>query len=687
VTELANKRIKKVLKKAVTGINPENVPLFAERRTSQMDHAETNRVLAELEKIKVVAPEIALEIKPLEKREEVKVRKEDIPKELPKMQPKKKIQAAPLFKQLEAQSKKKDTSGAKTFPVVSTTGPIVLEFPKITEDIKSKMSLKIKGSDENKVRGLPFGGHVLPEGEKSKKIESEWEPPEIESVDTRYPLIEPYAYVSIHWEAAGNELMYSVIEPPLTPKEKRIFEKLREMISDLLDINLMQATNTEELQEYLKNKINRLIRDYEIQLSESEYYKIIYYIYRNFLGLGKIEPMMHDINIEDISCDGVGIPLFIFHRKFGSLKTNVVFETDDELNTFITKLAQRCGKHISVAEPLLDGALPDGSRLSATFSAGGDIATKGSTFTIRKFTKDPLTIVDLMNYGTLPATMAAYLWMAIEFRNSILVSGGTATGKTSSLNTMCLFLHPEAKIVSIEDTAELRLPHEHWIAKIARPGYGQDIGTGSKRGEISMFDLLKTALRERPEVIIVGEVRGQEAYVLFQGMATGHAGLATIHGENMDAVVNRLTTPPINLSPGLIQHLNLVIVMQHAHIKGIDVRRVKEVVEIIGVDARTKKPITNQIFRWVPSGDYYEFASDRSYILNRIIDEKGVSEKSVWSELNRRKDILAWMKKRGIRYYKDVGNLISTYYRNPEAILEKIYGDEEDGNSSIQQIV
>lgn len=687
MTELANKRIKKVLKKAVTGINPENVPLFAERRTSQMDHAETNRVLAELEKIKVVAPEIALEIKPLEKREEVKVRKEDIPKELPKMQPKKKIQAAPLFKQLEAQSKKKDTSGAKTFPVVSTTGPIVLEFPKITEDIKSKMSLKIKGSDENKVRGLPFGGHVLPEGEKSKKIESEWEPPEIESVDTRYPLIEPYAYVSIHWEAAGNELMYSVIEPPLTPKEKRIFEKLREMISDLLDINLMQATNTEELQEYLKNKINRLIRDYEIQLSESEYYKIIYYIYRNFLGLGKIEPMMHDINIEDISCDGVGIPLFIFHRKFGSLKTNVVFETDDELNTFITKLAQRCGKHISVAEPLLDGALPDGSRLSATFSAGGDIATKGSTFTIRKFTKDPLTIVDLMNYGTLPATMAAYLWMAIEFRNSILVSGGTATGKTSSLNTMCLFLHPEAKIVSIEDTAELRLPHEHWIAKIARPGYGQDIGTGSKRGEISMFDLLKTALRERPEVIIVGEVRGQEAYVLFQGMATGHAGLATIHGENMDAVVNRLTTPPINLSPGLIQHLNLVIVMQHAHIKGIDVRRVKEVVEIIGVDARTKKPITNQIFRWVPSGDYYEFASDRSYILNRIIDEKGVSEKSVWSELNRRKDILAWMKKRGIRYYKDVGNLISTYYRNPEAILEKIYGDEEDGNSSIQQIV
>ena len=689
MAEENRRKIARILKKAVEDINPEDVPLFAERRAVQLDRADTERVLRELDAIKA---EEAEKPAPLERRrEERRINVEEIPKAAPEgrqsTKPAANVQAAPIFKQLESQGEANGDAGPeKTYPVMSSGGPMVLEFPKITEDIKSRISLQIEGMDDQAVRGIPFGNHVLPEGEKSKKIESEWEPPEIESVDTRYPLIDPYAYVSIHWEPVGNELMYSVIEPPLTPREKRVFEKLKEMISDLLDINLMQATNTQELQEYLKNKINRLIRDYEINLNESEYYKILYYIYRNFLGLSKIEPMMHDINIEDISCDGVNIPLFVFHRKFGSIKTNVMFENDDELNIFITKLAQRCGKHISVAEPLLDGALPDGSRLSATYSAGGDIATNGSTFTIRKFTRDPLTIVDLMNYGSVPATMAAYLWMAIEFRNSILVSGGTATGKTSALNTLCLFLHPEAKIVSIEDTAELRLPHEHWIAKISRPGYGQETG-GTKRGEISMFDLLKTALRERPEVIIVGEVRGQEAYVLFQGMATGHAGLATIHGENMEAVVNRLTTQPINLSPGLIQHLSLVVVMQHAHIKGIDVRRVKEIVEIIGVDARTKRPITNQIMRWVPSGDYYEFASDRSYVLNRIIDEKGVSEKSVWSELNRRKDILTWMKKKGIRYYKDVGNVVSTYYKSPEVILEKVYGEDDDGNSRVQQIV
>jgi len=633
------KKLAKILKRAVNEIKPEDIPLFADRRDIFIQPAPKIHVIEE-----VKAPE---EIK-------IKAGKD-------------------IFKELE-----KEVKEGKGASIIKPKGPIVLEFPKITEELKTFNVININELGKGEVLGLPFSSHTLPEVEKSKKINSEWEPPEMEKIDMRYALIEPYAYASIHWDGKNNELVYSVIEPPLTDREKKILEQLKEMISDLLDINLMEATNTKELQQYLKKKIDQLIRDYEIKVSEVEYWKILYYIYRNFLGLGKIEPLMHDPNIEDISCDGVNIPIFVFHRKFGSLKTNIKFESDDELNTFVTKLAQRCGKHISVAEPLLDAALPDGSRLSATYSAGGDIATKGSTFTIRKFTKDPLTIIDLMNYGTIPATMAAYLWLAIEFRNSTLVAGGTATGKTSTLNTLCLFIHPEAKIVSIEDTSELRLPHEHWIAKIARPGYGQAGASGEKRGEISMFDLLKTALRERPEVIVVGEVRGKEAYVLFQGMATGHMGLSTIHAESMNAVVSRLTTPPINLSPGLLQHLKLVIVLQHAHIKGIDVRRVKEVVEIVGIDARTQRPITNQIFRWVPSGDYYEFASDRSYILNRIIDEKGVSERSVWAELKRRRDILNWMKKKNIRYYEDVGNIVATYYKNPELILEKVYGEENE---------
>jgi len=567
-------------------------------------------------------------------------------------------------------------SGGITF--VTQTGepvttPVIFEFPRVAEDLKSSGVITFGQKSVGDVRGIPTM-FALPKAEKTRKISSEWEPAVSSTINLRYPLIEPYAYANIRWNEKTQEVIYTLIEPPLTDKENNMLKKLMEMVVDLLDINLMNVTEMGAVKKYLREKIDALIEDYGFDMSKPEYDKIMYYMERNFLGLGVIEPMMQDAEIEDISCDGVSVPIFIFHRKYGSTKANVTFNDEEELNKFIVKLAQRCGKHISVADPLVDGALPDGSRLQATYSSGGDIATKGSTFTIRKFTKDPLTIIDLMTFGTVPATMAAYLWLAIEFRNSVLIAGGTATGKTSCLNTLCLFLHPETKILSIEDTPELVLPHEHWVAKIARTGYGPDLAEGRKRGEISMFDLLRAALRERPDELIVGEVRGKEAYVLFQAMATGHAGMATIHAESTEAVVNRLITAPISLSTGLLQHLNLILVMTNSRVKGVDVRRVKEVVEILGMDMKTDKPITNEFFKWVPSGDYYEFASDRSYILNKIVEEKGISESSVWEELQRRTAILEWMKKEGIRFYKDVGRIIAIYYKTPEDILKRVFG-------------
>jgi len=567
-------------------------------------------------------------------------------------------------------------SGGITF--VTQTGepvttPVIFEFPRVAEDLKSSGVITFGQKSIGDVRGVPTM-FALPKAEKTRKISSEWEPTVSSTINLRYPLIEPYAYANIRWNEKTQEVIYTLIEPPLTDKENNLLKKLMEMVVDLLDINLMNVTEIGAVKKYLREKIDALIEDYGFDMSKPEYDKIMYYMERNFLGLSTIEPMMQDAQIEDISCDGVSVPIFIFHRKYGSMKANVAFNDEEELNRFIVKLAQRCGKHISVADPLVDGALPDGSRLQATYSSGGDIATKGSTFTIRKFTKDPLTIIDLMTFGTVPATMAAYLWLAIEFRNSVLIAGGTATGKTSCLNTLCLFLHPETKILSIEDTPELVLPHEHWVAKIARTGYGPDLAEGRKRGEISMFDLLRAALRERPDELIVGEVRGKEAYVLFQAMATGHAGMATIHAESTEAVVNRLITAPISLSTGLLQHLNLILVMTNSRVKGVDVRRVKEVVEILGMDMKTDKPITNELFKWVPSGDYYEFASDRSYILNKIVGEKGISESSVWEELQRRTAILEWMKKEGIRFYKDVGRIIAIYYKSPEDILKRVFG-------------
>ncbi|MEM3412255.1 MAG: type II/IV secretion system ATPase subunit [archaeon] len=524
----------------------------------------------------------------------------------------------------------------------------------------------------------PVGELTLPEKVESFEIpkealtiSSDWEPPKIAEVDERYTVIEPYTFVSIKWDKDANELKYLVAEPPLSEAEKKKYEFIKKFVVDVLDLNISEIRNLDEIKNYLRRKVDDLIADYEIVYTESEYNKIMYYIARDFIGFGKIEPLMQDAQIEDISCDGVGIPVFVYHRKYGSLKTNIVFEDAEELNHFISKLAQRCGRHISVAEPLLDGALPDGSRLQATLSVGKDIAMKGSTFTIRKFTKDPLTIVDFIKFGTIPPLIAAYLWMAIEFRNSILISGGTATGKTSCLNALSLFIHPETKIISIEDTPEINLPHVHWVAKVARAGYGAE-KEGKKFGEVSMFDLLKAALRERPEVLIVGEVRGAEAYVLFQGMATGHQGLATIHAESVDAVMNRLTTPPIQLPPGLLQHLNLVLILTFARIKGMEVRRIKEIVEIVGF--KEGKLETNTLIKWVPSKDEYEFASRKSYLLNKISTEKGISHESIWSELNRRVLVLDWMRKNNIRNYKEVGNIISMYYKNPVEILKKIHG-------------
>lgn len=548
--------------------------------------------------------------------------------------------------------------------------PIIFEFPRLSEELKIAGILPFETAEE--VKHLPIVAHKIPRERLGTIIPSEWVPPALTGIDARYTLIEPYAYANIRWDEEAQELRYNIIEPPLTEEEKDKLDRLKTLIIDLLDINLMDIRDMNKVKDYLYEKVNQVVADYEIQMTEVEYNKILYYIYRDFLGLERLEPIIQDLQVEDISCDGVEVPIFVFHRKYGSIKTNIQFTDPEMLNNFIVKVAQRCGKHISVADPLMDGALPDGSRVSATYSAGKDIAMRGSTFSIRKFTKDPLTIIDLISFGTLPPLIASYLWLAVEFKKSVLVSGGTATGKTSLLNSLSLFIPAEAKIVSIEDTPEINLPHEHWIAKIARAGYGPEDEGGRRRGEISMFDLLRTALRERPDYLIVGEVRGKEAYVLFQGMATGHAGLATIHAESIEAVVSRLQTPPISLSPGLLQHLNIVVIAAHAKVKGVEVRRIKEIVEIVAVDAATGRPITNQLFRWVPAGDYFEFASDRSYILNKIIEEKGIPEESMWEEVRRREKILAWMKDNNVRYFMDVGRLIAAYYRNPEEVLTKV---------------
>jgi len=480
-----------------------------------------------------------------------------------------------------------------------------------------------------------------------------------------------FATANISWDPKFNKYIYKVIEPEKSEKLNLILAKIKELLEQKLDIDFSKLKKFEAI-EFLHKTTDELLDYFKIMVTEEERRILHYYIERDFVGLGRIEPLFRDPEIEDISCDGVGIPIFIFHRdpKLASVVTNVSFESADELDSFTMRLSQMCGKSISVASPLVGGSLPDGSRLQATLAT--DIARRGSNFTIRKFTEQPLTPIHLLNYNTLDVQVLAFLWMVVDFGKSILIAGGTASGKTSLLNVLSLFIRSEKKICSIEDTPELKLPHPHWVPHVARVPMA--IEERKKIGEVDLFDLLRESLRQRPDYIIVGEVRGREAFVLFQEMATGHPSLATIHAENTPKLIDRLTTPPIALPASLLGSLDLVVFLLMVRHKDRYVRRINEIFEIVGVDPKTKSPITNQVFKWNAFTDKFEI-SGKSFLLKKISESTGLNEQQIKDELERRMFVLNWMKERSITDYRDVFNVFSMYYSYPERVLSTIKGE------------
>jgi flagellar protein FlaI len=474
-----------------------------------------------------------------------------------------------------------------------------------------------------------------------------------------------YAYASIAWDGQTGELAYSVHEPQITKYDIEIVEKVKRDLEERLDVDFTKLGDVrakELLISEIKKSLSSMI---DLKIDEMRKNVISYFIQKEILGFGKIEPLMKDDSIEDISCDGVGIPLYVYHRdpKIGSLRTNLYFETEDELNSFILKLAQKCNKSISIAEPLLDGSLPDGSRIQATL--GTDIARRGSNFTVRKFMDKPLTPTHMIKYNTMNAAQLAYLWIGIENGQSILISGGTATGKTSMLNALSLFIRPNLKIVSIEDTAELRLPHPHWIPEVART----PLAIEGRIGEVSLFDLLKSSLRQRPDYIVLGEVRGKEAFVLFQQMATGHPSLATIHAASFPQLVDRLITPPISLPPTLIENINIIVFLVSSKLHGSYVRRSESILEVVGL--KGDRPMTRKIFEWNPSDDSF-ITAERSLMLTSVAKRQGSSEDTMKNELMKRKKILEWLYEKGVYDYVEVARVISMYYSNPEKLMELV---------------
>ena len=478
-------------------------------------------------------------------------------------------------------------------------------------------------------------------------------PNDIRQTNIYYPLIEPYAYAHIFFSTQKYSLFYEVLEPTLSPDEKDILDIVSEGLKEILTVKLSELKNVDKIIEYLERNVRFILEEYDIHLDEKSFNKIMYYIFRNFYGYGRIEPLMHDPFIEDIECSGVGIPVYVVHRIFGNLETNIIFENEDEIKEIIEKFALRSGKHISYAEPLLDATLPDGSRVNATYSS--DVTTRGPTFTIRKFRKNPWTPIDLIRLGTLTPEILAYFWLAIQYRRNIIIIGGTSSGKTTLLNAIAMFIPPNARIVSIEDTREIQLYHKNWIPAVVR--YSQE-----QEREIDMFLLLKESFRQNPDYIIVGEVRGQEAYVMFQGMASGHAALTTMHATSVKSLIERLTTPPINLPKVLIELLDIVAIMQHDVEMGKNIRRLKEVDEI-----KTYRKY-NWIFRWNPFNKAFEINAF-STVFEKISREYGISIDDLWKEWDLRRKLLWKLYQIGISDYNTLSKIISMYYLNKEAVL------------------
>ncbi|MFH0831383.1 MAG: type II/IV secretion system ATPase subunit [archaeon] len=482
-------------------------------------------------------------------------------------------------------------------------------------------------------------------------------------IDVRYMLLSPYVSAHIYWNPEISEVVYDIEEPILSDDEKANLIKVESGMRELMNLNVLIEKNPEATIEYLDKTARLLITEMGLKISEDSYKKLFYYLYRNFVGLNDIEPLLRDYFIEDIECNGINTPVYVVHRLYRNLRTNIAYNDMNVLASFIEKLAQRCGRYISYASPLLDGSLPDGSRVNATYTM--DVTSKGPTMTIRKFTKVPWTPVQLITMNSLSPEMLAYFWILMQYKCNILITGGTGSGKTTLLNALAFFIPPEARVVSIEDTRELNLPRENWLPSVARTGV-----TIGGVGEVDLFSLLKNSFRQNPDYVIVGEVRGKEAYVLFQGMASGHSSLSTMHADSVDTVIKRLETPPIELSPTLVNTLDAVAVMTHAVVNKQETRRLREIVEVVNVTP-DGVAMTNTPFRWNPVNDQFFFKKD-SKVFEKIMNRNGLSKEELMREFEIRTKIIFELYKRKIFDFDEVQKVINNYYKNPQQAMQKL---------------
>ncbi|HEX9908193.1 MAG TPA: type II/IV secretion system ATPase subunit [Thermoplasmata archaeon] len=483
-----------------------------------------------------------------------------------------------------------------------------------------------------------------------------------------YGVTEPFSYIRATFNSAISEYILEVIEPKLSEEEDELLKLVKDTLEKTLDYE-WEKLSLMDKKTYIERSVDSYIKSRGLSIEPISKDRISYYITRDFVGYGPIDTLMNDERIEDVSCDGVGIPLFVFHNKFESIKCNIVFADENDLNSFVVNLGQRCGKQLSVSNPILDGTAPEGHRVQATYAR--EVTTRGSSFTVRRFKEKPFTPVELIKYGTASPEIVAYLWMSVEHGESAIICGGTASGKTATLNAIALFIPPGAKVVTMEDTREINLPHENWIPGATRSGSGERGPDGKAAGEIDMYDLVRASLRQRPNYIIVGEVRGKETYTMFQAMATGHTTYSTMHADSVKGMVNRLENPPINCPRILLTALRNVIIQTHARV-GMDmVRRIKQLIEIVGFEPETNELISNTVYEWDQATDKFIFKG-HSFLFDKIMEMKNLTHEELMQEFERRVDIVKYMVARDMTNHREIWGLIRDYYKEPKVLADRI---------------
>ena len=462
---------------------------------------------------------------------------------------------------------------------------------------------------------------------------------------------------------------YDVLKQNYTTEEKILLDEIRE---NLVDLAISSGENFQPNKDKLLNDIkvflfNRFSGENQNKRIPNEYLdNLSRKLLRDIIGYGKIDSLIQDDELEEIMIIGINKPVYVYHRKHGMMKTNIRYDDEQELTDLIDSMARQINRRIDKESPILDGRLSDGSRINATIPP---VSADGPSLTIRKFKKDPLTIIDLINSKTLSLELAAFLWLCFDGLGvrsaNAIISGGTSSGKTTTLNALASFINPKERIITIEDTLELQIPHEHVIRMETRPSNVEN------KGELTMNDLVKNSLRQRPDRIIVGEVRAEEAITLFTALNTGHSGFGTLHSNSARETITRLTTNPMSVPKKMIQAIDFIIMQKRIYTpSGVSYRRISEVAEVVGSEEGVIQ--LNKIFEWNPETDSIENVSISSKTLTQIANLSGKSLYEINKEIENRELLLKHMANQNIHRENEVNTILEMYYANPQKVLNRI---------------